>query len=160
MKRRMLWTVAGVALIAVVATVARAELGRRYGWSGCGWHRMGPMSYVTRELKLSDSQVAQIRILSEQERPRIAALAKDLMSGLHQLQDSTTAGNFDQERVQAIATAEGDAVAKLLVEREQFKFRVYNKVLNEQQRKTTDRLQERLIDRLDHVVSHLQSSSN
>ena len=65
----------------------------------------------------------------------------------------TAAGNFDEGRVQAIAAAEGNTFSKLLMEKERFKSRVYTTVLNEQQRQSADKLQERWLDRMDHAVA-------
>jgi Spy/CpxP family protein refolding chaperone len=161
MKRTTLWTTAGIALtvfVAIAASVAYADYGRSGGWCGRRWHRMGPMAYVGRQLGLSSAQVSQIRSIAEEERPKAAQLLKELADGLHQLQDSTSGENIDQSKVEAIANAEGHTVAELLLEREHFKSRVYTTVLNEQQRKSADALQKRLIGRLDEVVSRLRSS--
>jgi len=83
----------------------------------------------------------------------VTALLKDLTSGVHQLTDAIAGGNFDGGEVQAIAAAEGNTFAKLLMEKERFKLRVYTTVLNEEQRQSADRLQQRRLDRIDHAVA-------
>jgi hypothetical protein len=85
----------------------------------------------------------------------MTALLKELTSGAHQLADATTGGKFDEGRVHSIAAAEGNAFAKLLMEKERFKARIYTTVLNEEQRESADRLQQRWLDRMDHALTWL-----
>jgi len=159
MGRKALWTVVGLAVVALAVTVARADFRRGHGWCGNGWHHWGPLAHVARELKLGDAQVSQVRSISIEERPTVTALLKDMTSGAHQLADATTGGKFDEGKVQAIAAAEGNTFAKLLMEKERFKSRVYTTVLNEEQRQSADRLQQRWLDRMDHAVARLDKQS-
>lgn len=73
--------------------------------------------------------------------------------------DATVDGKLDDNKVHAIANAEGNAFAQLFVEREHFKSRIYTTVLNEEQRRSADRLQQRWLGRLDHLVSRLQKQT-
>jgi hypothetical protein len=45
------------------------------------------------------------------------------------------------------------------MEKERFQSRVYTTVLNEEQHKSADRLQQRWLDRMDHAVSRLDEQS-
>jgi Spy/CpxP family protein refolding chaperone len=159
MKRKVLWAVAGLAVIALAVTVARADFRRGHGWCGHGWHRGGSLGFVAHELKLSDSQISQVRSIWAEESPTVTSLLKDLTSGLHQLADTTAGGKFDESKVQAIAAAEGNTFAKLLLEKERFKSRVYTTVLNEEQRQSADKLQQRWLDRMDHVIARLDKQT-
>jgi hypothetical protein len=89
----------------------------------------------------------------------VTALLKDLTSGAHQLAAATVGGKLDEGTAQAIATAEGNTFAKLLMEKERFKSRVYATVLNEEQRQSADRLQQRWLDRMDDAVGRLEKQS-
>lgn len=95
-----------------------------------------------------------------EERPTVTALLKDMTSGAHQLVDATAGGKFDEDKLQAIAVTEGNTFAKLLMEKERFKSRVYTTVLDEEQRKSADRLQQRWLYRMDHVVARLDKQSH
>jgi len=159
MKGKALWTVVGLVAIALVVTVAWADFRRGHGWCGTGLHHGGPLGHVARELKLSDAQVSQVRSIWTEERPTVTALLKELTSGAHQLAAATVGGKFDEGKVQAIATAEGNTFARLLLEKERFKWRVYTTVLNEEQRQSADRLQQRWLDRMDHAVERLDKQS-
>lgn len=159
MKRKTLWTVVGLVLIAVVVLAAGACFRRGHGWHGRRWHHGGPLSYVARELKLSGAQISQVRSIWGEERPVVAALLKSMDDGAHQMADATAGGKFDEGKIHAIAAAEGDAFAGLMVEKEHFKERIYSAVLNEEQRQSADRLQQRGLDRLDRAISRLQKQS-
>lgn len=156
MKRNTLWAVIGVVLVLVVVIAAGACMRMRHGWHGRGWHHGGPLSYVAHRLKLSDTQIAQVRSIWGEERPTVAALVKSMDEDFHQMADATAGGKFDAGKVQAIAAAEGDTFAKLMIEKEQIKARIYSTVLNPEQRQSADSMQQRGLERLDHVVSRLQ----
>jgi Spy/CpxP family protein refolding chaperone len=159
MKRKALWTVVGLVAIALALTVARADFGRGRGWCGNEWHHGGPLGNVAGELKLSDAQVSQIRSIGTEERPVMTSLLKDLTSGAHQLIDATTNGRFDEGRVQVLATSEGNTFAKLIVEKERFKSRVYTTVLNEEQRQLADKIQQRWMDRIDDAIARFDKQT-
>jgi hypothetical protein len=78
---------------------------------------------------------------------------------MHQLTDATVGGKFDEGKVEAIAIAERNTFAKLLMEKERFRSRVYTTVLNEEQRQLADRMQQRWMDRMDRAVARLDKQS-
>jgi len=156
MKPKFLWGIAGVVLVILVVVVARADLRRGHGWYGRGCHHHGPFGYVVRELNLSKEQTAEVRSIWGDERPRVAVLLGNLVDGTRQMESATAGGTFDEEKVRAVAVAEGNTFASLLVEKERFKARVYTTVLNEEQRQSAEKMQQRLLGRLEHAVSRLQ----
>lgn len=156
MKRKTVWIVVVVVLVLVGAAVARAGFGGRRGWCGPGWHRGGPLGHVARELHMSKAQVDTARSIIVTERPTIAALLNELLGEAHQMADATVNGSWDESKVQSIAATEGNTFAKLMVEKERIKSQIYAKALDENQRKSADELQERLLDRFGHVVMRMQ----
>ena len=156
MNRKTLWIAVILASVLVAATVARAGFRGGHRWCDHGWHRGGPLGHVARELNMSKAQIAQTRAIVSAERPTVAALLKELWGGAHQMADATTGGTFDEAKVRAIAATEGDTFAKLLVEKELLKSRIYATVLDEPQRKSADELQQDWLDRLDHAASRMQ----
>ena len=164
MKRIALWTgVVVLVLVVIVAAVARTEFRGGRNWGGHGWHHSwrhdGPLRHVARELNMSKAQIAETRSIVLEERPAVAALLQELLGEVHQMADATTGKNFDEDKVRSIAATEGNTVAKLLVEKERLKSRIYATVLNETQRKSADDLQQRWLGRLDRVVSRMQKQS-
>jgi hypothetical protein len=67
----------------------------------------------------------------------------------------TAQGTFDESNVDAIAARQGAIIAKLLVEKERLKSKVYTTVLNPEQRSKADELQRKWHSRLDHVAARV-----
>ena len=89
------------------------------------------------------------------ERPVVAKLIRDLASEGKEMDAASTQGNLDETKAQAIAARQGETIAKLLVEKERFKSKVYSTVLNSEQRSKADELQNKWEFRLDHVAERL-----
>jgi Spy/CpxP family protein refolding chaperone len=157
MKRIGIWSIVALLLIGVSIIVARADGPGRRGWGGPGWSRSGPLGYVARELNLSEAQKSQIKSMWDTERPTVASLVQELASEGKEMDSATTQGNLDDSKVQAIAARQGETIAKILVEKERFKSKVYTTVLNPEQRIKADELQKRWHSRLDRVASRLES---
>jgi Spy/CpxP family protein refolding chaperone len=152
MKRIAIWSC--VALVAVVAgvAIARADVRGRHGCFGHRWGaHFGPMGYVAHELKLSDPQREQIRSMWQTEKPTITGFVHELADESKEMDAATAKGNVDEGKVQEIATRQGVTIAKLLVEKEHFKSKIYTTVLNPEQRTKADELQARWHDRMDHI---------
>ena len=75
---------------------------------------------------------------------------------LHFLDAATAQGNVDEAKVQEIASRQGATIAKLLVEKEHFKARIYSSVLTPEQRTKADQLQARWHERMSHMSDRLQ----
>jgi Spy/CpxP family protein refolding chaperone len=89
---------------------------------------------VAYELNLSDTQKSQIKSIWESERPTVAPLLQELASEGKEMDSVTVQGRLDESKVQAIAARQGETIAKLLVEKERLKSKIYTTVLNSEQR--------------------------
>jgi Spy/CpxP family protein refolding chaperone len=159
MKRFMIWSSVAFLLVAISIVVARADGSGRHGWGGRGWSHHGPLGYVAHELNLSDAQKSQIKLIWEAERPTVASLVRELASEGKDMDSVTAQGSFDDGRVQAIATRQGETIAKLSVEKERLKSKIYTTVLNPEQRTKADELQKTWHSRLDRVAARIGSGS-
>jgi Spy/CpxP family protein refolding chaperone len=75
--------------------------------------------------------------------------------------DAVTAqGSSDDTKIEAIAARQGATIAKLLVEKERFKSKIYTTVLNPEQRTKADQLQKTWQSRLDHVAARIGSGNS
>jgi Spy/CpxP family protein refolding chaperone len=152
MKRIIIWSCAALLVVVAGVVIARADA---RGWHGCSGHRwghhFGPMGYVAHELKLSDTQRQQVESMWQTEKPAISGLVHELAAESKEMDAATAQGNLDEAKVQEIAGRQGATVAKLSVEKEHFKSKIYATVLNPQQRTKADELQSRWHDRLDHM---------
>ena len=157
MKRLGIWFGVALLLVGVGIIVAQANSPERHGWGGTGWSHPGPLGYVAHELSLSDAQMAQIKSMWEAERPTVASLVQELASEGKEMDSATAQGSLDDSKVQAIASRQGETIAKLLVEKEQLKSKIYTTVLNPEQRTKADELQKAWHSRLDRVASRIGS---
>jgi Spy/CpxP family protein refolding chaperone len=155
MKRFTIWSSAALLLVAVSIVVARADGPKRHGWGSRGWGHHGTLGYIAHELNLSDVQRSQIKTIWTAERPTAASLVQELASESKEMDSATAPENLDESRVQAIAARQGETIAKLLVEKERLKSRVYVTVLNPDQRIKANELQKTWHSRLDRLAARL-----
>jgi Spy/CpxP family protein refolding chaperone len=157
MKRIMIWSSVALLLVATGIIVARADGSGRRGWGRWGGRHHGPLGYVAHKLNLSNAQKSQIKSMWEAERPTVASLVRELASEGKEMVSVTALGSFDDSKVEAIAARQGATIAKLLVEKERLKSKIYTTVLNPEQRTKADELQMRWHSRLDHVAARIES---
>ena len=151
MKRIAIWSCVALLLGATGAAVAVANARGWHGFSGHHWGRFGPLGYLARELDLSNAQEQQIRSMWQAERPAISGLVQEFSAESKAMDQATANGNLDESKVQEIAARQGATLSKLLVEKENFKSKVYVSVLNPEQRIKADKLQSLWHERLDHI---------
>jgi Spy/CpxP family protein refolding chaperone len=159
MKRIIIWSSVGFMLAAIGILALRADGPMRHAWGPRGWGSRGPLGYVAHQLKLSDAQKSQVESMWKSERPTIASLIHDLASENDEMDAATAKGSIDESKLQAIASRQGDTVAKLLVEKEHFEAKVYTNVLNPEQRTRADELQKRWHSRLYHIAARIGNRS-
>jgi Spy/CpxP family protein refolding chaperone len=159
MKRIIIWSSVGFLLAAIGILVVRADGSMRHGWGARGWGHHGPLGYLAHELKLSDAQKSQVESMWKTERPTIASLVHELASENNEMSAATAKGNIDEGKLQAIASRQGNTIAKLLVEKERFEARVYTTVLNPEQRTRADELQSTWHSRLNRIADRIEGGS-
>jgi len=155
MKRYMIWLSVASLLVISGIIFARADGLRRHGWGSREWSHHGPLRYVANKLNLSDAQKSQIKSVWDAERPTVASLVQELASEGKEMDAVTAQGNLDDRKIEAIADRQGATIAKLLVEKERFKSKVYTTVLNPEQRTKADLLQKTWHSCLDHIAARI-----
>jgi len=155
MKRYMIWLSVALLLVTSGIIFARADGLRRHGWGGRGWSRHEPLGYVAHKLNLSHAQKFQMKSMWDAERPTVASLVQELASEGKEMDAVTAHGNLDDRKIEAIADRQGATIAKLLVEKERFKSKVYATVLNPEQRTKADQLQRTWDSWLDHLAARI-----
>jgi Spy/CpxP family protein refolding chaperone len=115
---------------------------------------------VAHELNLSNAQRSQIKSIWDAERPTVASLIQELASEGKEMDSVTAQGSLDESKVQAIAARQGETIAKLLVEKERMKSKLYTTVLSPEQRTKADELQKRWHSRLNRVAARIGAMAN
>jgi Spy/CpxP family protein refolding chaperone len=154
MKKILIWSSAALLLVVGGVTFARANARGWHGWCHRGWG-FGPLGYVAHELDLNDAQKSQIKSIWQAEKPTVSSLVHEFVAEAKEMDATTAQGNLDESKVQEIADRQGTTVAKLLVEREQLKSRIYTTVLTPEQRTKADELLARWHSRLDQLADKL-----
>ena len=157
MKRLSILAIA-VALVVMTLVLARGYALERRSWPGHGWHP-GPLSFLARELKLSDGQRENTQAIWDMERPTIAARLRELITENKEMNAIFTEENPDMGKVQAIANRESATMAALLMEKEQLRAKVYRTVLTPEQRAKFDELSRKWESRLDHAADRFRMRS-
>lgn len=150
-KRIVVWS--GVAVLVVVAglAIARADMrGWHEGRFGHHWGHFGPMGYIAHKLDLNDAQRKQIQSMWQTEKPAISGLVQEFSAESKEMDAATAEGNVQESKVQEIASRQGATIARLLVEKEHFKAKIYTTVLTPEQRAKADELQARWHERMSH----------
>jgi Spy/CpxP family protein refolding chaperone len=111
-------------------------------------------------LNLSDGQKSQIKSMWQTERPTVASLVQELVSEGKEMDSVTAQGNLDDGKIQTIAARQGATIAKLLVEKERLKSKIYTGILTPKQRTKADELQKGWHSRLDRVAARLGSDGD
>lgn len=152
MKRIVIWSCVALLVVAGGVAFARADARGWHGGFGHRWgHHFGPMGYVAHELDLNDAQQKQIRSMWQTEKPAVSGLVQELAAESKEMDAVTAKGNLDEGKVQEIAARQGTTIAKLLVEKEHFKSKIYTTVLTSEQRTKADELQARWHERMGHM---------
>jgi len=160
MKRKLIWTSLGVALIAAGITVAWTQTQYWRGGRGPFWFHHGPMGYVAHELDLSDTQKSQIKTIWEGERPNIAVLVHELASEQREMDALTSKDSTpDEGRIQDVTAREGETFAKLFAEKERLTNKIYSQVLNPAQRAKADELRKHLSSHLDQIADRIGNTT-
>ena len=155
MKRFIIWSSVALVLVAIGITIARADAKHRHGWC----HR-GPLGYIARQLDLNNTQKSQIKTIWQAERPTFLFQVREFAAETKEMDTATAQGNMDESKVQEIATRQGATLAKLLVEKEQFKSKIYIAILTPEQRLKADELQKRWHSRLDRIIDKMEYGNN
>lgn len=156
MKRIILLSGFVVAILAVGVVVARANV---RGWNGCtrhGWGHGRASAYLAHELNLNAAQKQQVQSMWQAERPTVSGLIHEFAAENKEMDQATANGNLDKEKVEEIAGRQGATLSKLLIEKENFKTKVYTSVLTPEQRVKADKLQSRWYEHLDQIGKRME----
>jgi protein CpxP len=146
MKRTLYWATAVLLVVAGFAVLLHAQATgqgmRRWG------HRRGMiMRHIARQLNLTDAQKAQIKQIWQAEKPAIQPLMQQLADNRKQLVLAATSGQFDEAKVQSLASQQSQVLAQLTVERVKIANKVYN-LLTPEQRTKADQLRDQWLSRM------------
>ena len=145
--------VGGVALLSYAqenATAAAAQ--GRHG-------KRGHMGYLMRELNLTDAQKAQVKDILRANRQTGLPLMQQLADNKKAMLEATSNGNYDQAKIQMLATQQGQLMSQLIVQKQAIQHQIYTQVLTNDQRAKADQLRANEIARIDNRMQKLSQFS-
>lgn len=133
--------VGGNAIRALAAADEQREMG---GWGPGPADMMPPppdgmIDHMSRQLKLTNDQLAKIKTLLAADREKAMPLVKKMAECRKQLHEAGQAEKFNEAEVRAIAAKQAQAEAELIVSRERVRSRI-NALLTPEQRSLAERL--------------------
>jgi Spy/CpxP family protein refolding chaperone len=152
MKRTLIIVASITVLVVAGITIARADAP---GWRR--WHHGPPFGMIAHQLNLNSTQQEQIQQLWHAERPTVAGLVREFSAESKEMSAATAQGATDDAKVEEIARRQGETVAKLLVEKQRMKEKVYATVLTPQQRTKADAMLDKFQSHLDKLADRLES---
>ncbi len=114
-------------------------------WRG----RHARMAYLARELNLTDAQKAQIKDIFQANKQTGLPLLEQMATDKKAMLEATANGNYDQARIQTLATQQAQLMAQLIVQKQAIQHQIYTQVLTADQRTKADQLRAQRISRME-----------
>ncbi len=138
MKKIILGIIA-VAVLAGGAIFVIAQKAGHVGGPGFGPGRGGHMlGMALRGLDLTDDQQAKVKEIMEASKTNVEPLMHQMRDNHKSIEALTANGAFDQAKVEAAATEQGNIMAKMIVEREKAKAQVFALLTDDQKAKAAE----------------------
>ena len=134
MKKIILGIIA-VVVLAGGAIFVVAQKARHFGGSGRGEHALG---MALRGLNLTEEEKAKVKEIMEASSSNVEPLIRQMRDNHKTIADLGTNGAFDQAKVEAAATEQGNIMAKLIVEKEKTKAQVFALLTDDQKAKAAE----------------------
>lgn len=147
--KKIIFAIIAVSILSLGAIFTIAQKGEtnkgsfdkgRGGKRGFGFGRMAE------KLNLSDEQKAQIKQITEAEKTKVEPIFAALKENHQKLEALTADGSFDEAKVQALATEQGNLSAQLIVEKERTKSQIFQ-ILTPEQREQAKQFKEQMKDK-------------
>ena len=157
-----LWMVAAALLALVLSGFAMLSYAQdntasapQKVWSGHHAHR----AYLMRELNLTDAQKAQIKEIFQANKQSGLPLFQQMAANRKAMLEATSNGNYDQAKIQALATQQAQLRAEMIVQKQAIQHQIYTQVLTADQRAKADELRAKQISRIDSRIQKLSQSA-
>jgi protein CpxP len=134
-----------LSLGAIFAIAQKGEMNKGSFDKGRGGKRGFGFGRMAEKLNLTDEQKAQIKQITEAEKTKVEPIFTALKDNRQKLAD-LSGETFDEAKVQALATEQGNLSAQLIVEKERTKSQIFQ-ILTPEQREQAKQLKEEMKDK-------------
>jgi protein CpxP len=134
MKKRIIAILAiSILVVGAVFVVAQKAVNHGFGGHGRGFGRGHGM--MLQALNLTDDQKAKVKAIMETNRTNLKPVFDSLRENHQKLEALTANGAFDEGQVSALATEQGNLMAKMTVERARIRSQIAGILTDEQKAK-------------------------
>jgi Spy/CpxP family protein refolding chaperone len=144
--KKIIFAIIAVSILSLGAIFTIAQKGETNkgrsdkGRGGFGFGRMAE------KLNLNDEQKAQIKQITDAEKTKVEPIFAALKENHQKLEALTADGSFDEAKVQALATEQGNISAQLIVEKERTKSQIFQ-ILTPEQREQAKQFKDGMKDK-------------
>ncbi len=117
------------------------------------------MAYLARELNLTDAQKAQIKDIFKANKATGLPLMQQMAANKKAMLEATANGNYDQAKIQALATQQGQLMTQMIVRKQAIQHQIYTQVLTPDQQAKAEQLRAQRISRIDNRMQKLSQFS-
>ena len=133
--RKIIIGIIAVVVLAGGAIFVVAQKARHSGGPGFGHCRGDHIGMALRGLDLTDEQKAKVKEIMDASKANVEPLIQQMRDNHKTIADLGTNGAFDQAKVEAAASEQGNTMAKLIVEKEKAKAQVFALLTDDQKAK-------------------------
>ena len=133
--RKIIIGIIAVVVLAGGAIFVVAQKARHSGGPGFGHCRGDHIGMALRGLDLTDEQKAKVKEIMDASKANVEPLIQQMRDNHKTIADLGTNGAFDQAKVEAAASEQGNTMAKLIVEKEKAKAQVFALFTDDQKAK-------------------------
>src|SRR5947199_8050775 len=142
MKSNRIKFVVGILALALAGAVAVAQTAMEMHHphnEGAGFGFEGrALALMTEHLQLTDAQRAQVKQVFVAQKPAVLPLMQQIAANRQQLDSLAQAGNFDEEKVRALAAQQGQLTTELEVAKTRAISEIFNILTPEQKTKAVE----------------------
>jgi protein CpxP len=138
--KKIIVGVVTAALLVTGTIFVFAQRSRDHDRAGFGHGHFGKAGMFLRGLDLTEEQKTKVKEIFDASKANVEPLMEQSRSNRTRLQALGLDGSFDQAQVEAIAAEQSTIGAKLIVEKERAKSRIFAVLNDEQKAKAAERL--------------------
>lgn len=136
--KKIIFGVAAAALLITGTIFVFAQKSRNHEHKGFGPGGYGHAAMFLRGLDLSVEQKAKVKDILDSSKTTVEPLMEQMRANHETLRSLGIADRFDQAQVEAIAAAQSNVMAQLIVEREKTKAQIFAILTDEQKAKAAE----------------------
>lgn len=140
-----------IGLVGLIFAQKRGE--NRGGFAGQGFPPPFLVERIANELGLNEEQKTQAKSILEKSKENVKPLLESMKQNHQTVKDLGTDGNFDEAKVNEIATSQSETMKQIFIEKEKTKAQLFA-ILTPEQREKAKQMQEKFAEKMKGRFGH------